>query len=230
MVIPKWLTFDCINSRGDGRNFQTLSRPWVCSWAHQRSLSQIDAIFCRKRPLRQPNRSGAALFLEKSQNDLQSLAIFCRKENRKAVLGGDHTFGAQNIAAIFPPATENCSRNRRKLGGSQWDWCRWGWRNSPLLFCFLSFFFFVFLRFSSFSSLFCHSSRRTRENNCNLLDKWGLQPHLHQPRSELPEKIATCVLRALRFVLHAMISCMIACGSRTKKHKQRRQDLSLQRS
>ena len=47
----------------------------------------------------------------------------------------------------------------------------------------LFFAFFAFLRFFRFSSLFS-SSPRTRANNCNLLENWGisLRPRLHQPR------------------------------------------------
>ena len=53
-------------------------------------------------------------------------------------------------------------------------------------------FFFAFLRFFrffSFFSAFLLFSQRTRGNDCNLLQKWGisLRPRLHRPRAKLPE-------------------------------------------
>ena len=68
-----------------------VSSPSTCTWEHQELQSQIAAIFGRKRPRRQPNRSGDAFFLKKSHKKTQSLAIFRRKEKSQGFLGGWRT-------------------------------------------------------------------------------------------------------------------------------------------
>ena len=64
----------------------------------------------------------------------------------------------------------------------------------PIFYAFFLFFYAFFPFFCAFFPFFfaflCFSER-TRANNSNLLQKWGisLQPRLHRPRAKLPDTI-----------------------------------------
>ena len=65
-------------------------------------------------------------------------------------------------------------------------------RLSSLFFVFFFRFSFSAFLFSFFFSVFLLVSERTRGNDCNLLQKWGisLRPRLHRPRAKLPDKLS----------------------------------------
>ena len=69
------------------------------------------AIFCCKRPRRQPNCNGSSKNAKRIAiaNDFPSQGKIAR------VPGGGHTFGFQKTAAVYQGATENRNHNRRKI-------------------------------------------------------------------------------------------------------------------
>ena len=73
---------------------------------------QIAAIFCRKRPCRQPNRSGDASKIAKG---IAIASDFCHKENLQDILweGGGH-LGPKKIASISLACIRKGNRNRRE--------------------------------------------------------------------------------------------------------------------
>ena len=79
------------------------------------------AIFCRNRPCRQPNLSGDAFFLEKSQKKSQSLAIFYCKEKSQGFLrgGGGHFWGRKLSCDLFSCMRKPQSQSQRNRD----TWC-----------------------------------------------------------------------------------------------------------
>ena len=88
--------FSWQQGKKEARAINLCIRVALIEWEHQKSQSQIAAIFCRKRPRRQPNRSGDAFCLEKSHKESQSLAFSVVRRNRKAFHGGRTLLGLKN--------------------------------------------------------------------------------------------------------------------------------------